>query len=180
MKNFNKKKIFAVLFVILVVYLVGMTAWDKISYSKLSVDEKILVQMNYDEMEGTMSVDNLIWKTEVEDGYFCVAVSSEEGLVNFGYIRNNNSKLEFAGKSFSNLPMIVYNEDPTLFQRTSILNFSEKDFYYGCYQHNDNLKVIVNDSETEIYNFTLNYSGKDFNMDFWFVCSENEPTVEIV
>lgn len=157
-----------------------MTILDKTSYSKLSLDEKILELMNSDEMSGVNSVDTFVWKTEAENGYFCVAVSSEEELVNFGYIINTDNQLEFAGKSFLSLPMVVYNEDPTLFQRTSILNFSEKDFYYDCYQHNDDLQVIVNDSKVEMYNFTLNYSGKDFKMDFWIICSETEPTVEII
>lgn len=174
------KKFFAVVFIVLIVFSVGMTALDKISYSKLSLDEKILELMNSDEMSGVNSVDTFVWKTEAENGYFCVAVSSEEELVNFGYVINNGSQPEFGGKSFLSLPMVVYNEDPTLFQRTSILNFSEKDFYYGCYQHNDDLQVIVNGSEVEIYNFTLNYLGEEFEMDLWFVCSETEPTVNIV
>lgn len=99
--------------------------------------------MNSDEMSGVNSVDTFVWKTEAENGCFCVTVSSEEELVNFGCIINNDSQLEFAGKSFLSLPLVVFNEDPTLFQRTSILDFCEKDFYYGCYQHNDDLQVIV-------------------------------------
>lgn len=174
------KKFFAVVFIVLIVFSVGMTVFDKISYSKLSLDEKILELMNSDEMSGVNSVDTFVWKIEAENGYFCVTVSSEEELVNFGYIINNDSQLEFAGKSFLSLPAVVYNEDPTLFQRTSILNFSEKDFYYGCYQHNDDFQVIVNDKEVDIYNFTLNYLGEEFKMDLWFVCFETEPTVEII
>lgn len=168
------------MFIVLIVFAVGMSALNKINYSKLSLDEKILELMNSDEMSGVNSVDTFIWKTEAENGYFCVTVSSEEELVNFGYVRNNNGQPEFAGKSFLSLPAVAYNEDPTLFQRTSILNFSEKDFYYGCYQHNDNYHVTVNDEEVDIYNFTLNYLGEEFEMDLWFVCSETEPIVEIV
>lgn len=78
------------------------------------------------------------------------------------------------------MPLIVHNEDPVSFLRTSILNFSEKDYYYGCYQHNDNLKVMVNDDEAKIYNFTLNYAGNNYDMDFWLVCSDKDPVVKII
>ena len=87
------KKIFVVVFIVLITCSVGMTVLDKINYSKLSLDEKILELMNSDEISGVNSVDTFVWKTEVEDGYFCVAVSSEEELVNFGYIRNNNRRI---------------------------------------------------------------------------------------
>lgn len=167
------------MFIVLIVFSVGMTVLDKTRDSKLLLDEKILELINSDEMSGVNCDDTFVWKTEAENGYFCDAVSSEEEIVNCGYITNNDNQPEFAGKSFLSLPMVVYNEDPTLFQRTSILNYSEKNFYYGCYQY-DNLQVIVNDCKVEIYNFTLNYPGEDFNMDFWFVGSETEPTVEII
>lgn len=174
-----KKKIVIVLLTITAVLIAFSTIYEKISFSQLSFEEKILQVMNEDNFSDEKSVDRIVFIKDVDNGYFCVATSSEENLVNFGYIRDHNGKLEFAGKSFSSLPLIVYNEDPTAFLRTSILNFSEKDFYYGCYQHQDNLRILVNGSETEIDHFTLSDSGKDFDMDFWLVCSDKEPTVAI-
>ncbi|MGN0486490.1 MAG: hypothetical protein ACI4GB_04585 [Acutalibacteraceae bacterium] len=175
-----KKKILLVFFLICVLFVAFSTIHEKITYSQLSFDEKVLEIMNYDNIFNEKSVDKIVFIKEVEGGYFCVATSSEENLVNFGYIREEKGKLEFAGKSFSSLPLVIYNEDPTAFLRTSILNFSEKDYYYGCYQHKDDLRIMVNDSEVEIDNFTLNYGGNDFNMDFWLVCSDVEPTVKVI
>lgn len=174
-----KKKIVFALLLVCLVFFAGSTIYEKITFSRLSFDDKILEIMNDDNFSDDKSVDKLVFIKEVDGGYFCVATSSEEKLVNFGYIREENGKLEFAGKSFSSLPLIVYNEDPTAYLRTSILNFSEKDYYYGCYQHKDDLRITVNDSEVKIHNFTLNYMGNDFNMDFWLVCSDREPTVQI-
>ena len=135
--------------------------------------------MNFDEMSGTKYVDGIAFITEVEDGYFCVGTASSDETVHFGYIKEKNGKSEFAGKSFSSLPVIVYNQNPSEFLRTNILNFSEKDFYYGCYQHNENVEIMINGSKAEIYNFTLNYNEEKYNMDFWLVCSEKKPTVTI-
>ncbi len=172
-----KRKVLSAILVICVVYLVGSTIYERATYSEPSFDEKVLEVMNYDETAGTKNVDNIVFITEVDGGYFCVATASAEETVHFGYIREENGKLEFAGKSFSSLPLIIYNEDPTAFLRTSILNYSEKDYYYGCFRHKDDLQIIVNDSEAEIHNFILNYQGETFNMDFWLVRSESEPTV---
>lgn len=174
-----KKKILPILLVVLSLAFIFFTVAEKVSYSKLSFEEKILQEMNFDQILDETSVDNIILLKEAEEGYFCVATSSEEELVNFGYIKEKNDKLEFAGKSFSSIPMIVHNEDPTAYLKTKILNFSDKNFYYGCFQHRDGLQLTVNDSEAEIHNFTLNYRGEEFNMDFWFVCSEKEPTVTL-
>lgn len=174
-----KKKILAAIFIICVLFFVGSTIYEKVAYSKLSFDEKILEIMNFDEISGTKNVDNIVSLIEVDGGYFCIGTASVEETVHFGFIKEENNKLEFGGKSFSSIPVIVYNDDPTSFLRTSILNFSEKDFYYGCYQHKDDLNVLVNDNQVEIHNFSLNYQGKEFDMDFWLVCSENEPTVTV-
>lgn len=175
-----KKKIVFVLLIIVIFISAFSMIREKVAFSQLSFDEQVLEIMNTDNFSDNKSVDKIVFINEVDDGYFCVATSSEEDLVNFGYIRNNDGKLEFAGKSFSSLPLIVHNEDPTSFLRTSILNFSEKDYYYGCYQHNDNLKVMVNDDEAKIYKFTLNYAGNNYDMDFWLVCSDKEPVVKII
>lgn len=175
-----KKKILLVIFLICSVYFVFSIIHDKVSYSELSFEEKILEIMNFDEISGTKNVDNIVLLTEVDGGYFCVATASGDETVHFGYIIEENGKLEFAGKSFSSLPMIVFNQNPAEFLRTSILNFSKNDFYYGCYQHKDGVNLVINNSEAVIYNFTLNYSGKDYNMDFWLVCSENEPDIKII
>lgn len=174
-----RKKLKLVASIICFSLAIYLTIDEKITYNNMSFEEKILQEMNFDSFSDENSVDNIVLLDETLEGYFCVAISSEEELVNFGYIENKKNKLELEGKSFSSIPMIVYNEDPTLFSRTKILNSSEKDFYYGCYQHKDGLKVFVDDCEVKLYNFTLNYKDKEFNMDFWFVCSENEPTVVI-
>lgn len=175
-----KKKVLAVILAVCIICLVGSTIYEKVSYSNLSFEEKILEIMNCDEMSGTKYVDSVVLLTEVDGGYFCVATASSDETVHFGYIREENGELEFAGKSFSSLSLIVNNEDPIEFLRTSILNFSEKDYYYSCYQHKDDIKIMVNDTEAEIHNFTLSYLGEEYNMDLWFVCSENEPIVKSV
>ena len=174
------KKTLAVILTICIIYLIGFTVYEKVSYSNLSFDEKVLEIMNFDEFTGTKYVDGIAFITEVEDGYFCIATASSDNTVHFGYIRDNNGNLEFAGKSFSSLPLIIYNQNPSEFLRTSILNFSEKDFYYCCYQHNENAEITIDGKKAEIYNFTLNYKEKEYTMDFWLVCSEKEPTVTII
>ena len=175
-----KKKIAITLIIVLALFAVFSIVHEKITYTQMSFEDKILNAMNFDNFENKIYIDDIVFLEEAEDGHFCVATSSSEETVHFGYIREKDVELEFAGKSFSSIPMIVYNDDPTMFLRTSILNFSEKDFYYGCYQHQENLQVKVNDSEVEIHNFSLSYNGETYNMDFWLVCSENEPVVEIV
>ena len=120
------------------------TIQDKIEYSRLSFDEKILFLINTDNFENKIIVDEIVFMKEVfvsddENGYFCVATSSSEETINFCYIRDKNGKLEFAGKSIADLNAIIENKDPAAFGQTSILNFSKIDFYFGCYCHADNL-----------------------------------------
>ena len=116
-----KKKVLVIIFVFLVVFSVGSTIYDKIADNELTFEEKVLEIMNDAEISGTKYVDNIVYLTEVDDGYFCVGTASSDETVHFGYIRQDNEKLELAGKSFSSLAMIVNNEDPTIFLRTSIL-----------------------------------------------------------
>ena len=175
-----KKKVLIIIFVLCVIFSVGSAVYDKIADTELTFEEKVLEVMNDDEMSGTEYVDNIIYLTEVEGGYFCVATASSDETVHFGYLRQENEKLELAGKSFSSVAMIVNNDDPTIFLRTSILNFSEKDYYYGCYQHKEDINLTVDGVNLEIHNFELNYNGKEYNMDFWFVCSEDEPLITLV
>lgn len=174
-----KKKLLIIIFVFCVVFSVGSTIYDKIADNELTFEEKALELMNDDEMSGTKHVDNIVYLTEVDDGYFCIGTASSDKTVHFGYLRQENEKLELAGKSYSSLSMIVNNDDPTIFLRTSILNFSKKDYYYGCYQHKDDVHLTIDTVDVEIHNFNLKYNGKDYNMDFWLVCSENEPIVTL-
>ena len=174
-----KKKVLVIIFVFLVVFSVGSTIYDKIADNELTFEEKVLETMNDAEISGTKYVDNIVYLTEVDDGYFCVGTASSDETVHFGYIRQDNEKLELAGKSSSSLAMIVNNEDPTIFLRTSILNFSTKDYYYGCYQHKDDVHLTVDGVNIEIHNFNLNYNGKEYNMDFWLVCSKGEPLITL-
>ena len=175
-----KKKLLVIILVFCFVFSVGSTIYDKIADGELTFEEKVLQVMNDDEMSGTKYVDNIIYLTEVDDGYFCVATASSDETVHFGYLRQENEELELAGKSSSSVAMIVANDDPTIFLRTSILNFSEKDYYYGCYQHKEDINLTVDGVNLEIHNFELNYNGKEYNMDFWFVCSEDEPLITLV
>ena len=175
-----KKKVLVIIFVFCVVFSVGSTIYEKIANNELTFEEKVLEVMNDDEMAGTKYVDNIIYLTEVDGGYFCIGTASSDETIHFGYLRQENEKLEFAGKSFSRLSMIVNNEDPTIFLRTSILNFSEKDYYYGCYQHKEDINLTVDGVDLEIHNFELNYNGKEYNMDFWLICSESEPLITLV
>ena len=174
-----KKKVLVIIFVFLVVFSVGSTIYDKIADNELTFEEKVLETMNDAEISGTKYVDNIVYLTEVDDGYFCVGTASSDETVHFGYLRQDNEKIELAGKSFSSLAMIVNNEDPTIFLRTSILNFSAKDYYYGCYQHKDDVHLTVDGVNIEIQNFNLNYNGKEYNMDFWLVCSKGEPLITL-
>lgn len=174
-----KKKALIFIFIFCVIFSIGSIIYDKIADNELTFEQKVLEIMNYDELSGTKNVDNIIFLTEVDGGYFCVGTASSDETIHFGYIREENEKLEFAGKSFSSLSMIVNNEDPTIFLRTSILNFSEKDYYYGCYQHKDDVHLTIDGADVEIHNFNLNCNDKDYNMDFWLVCSENEPIVTL-
>ncbi len=171
------KKLRLVILIVCALMFVYFAVDEKLTNNNMSFDEKVLEIMNFDELSGTKNVDNIAFIAEVDDGYFCVGTASKEETVHFGYIKEKNGKLEFAGKSFSSLPMIVYNEDPTYFLRTKILNISDKNFYYGCYQHKDDIKVIVDNNEVDIHNFQLMYKDEEFNMDFWFVSSEKEPNV---
>lgn len=172
-----KKKALIFIFVFCVLFSVGSIIYKKIVGNELTFEEKVLEIMNYDEFSSTQNVDNIVLITEVDGGYFCVGTASVEETAHFVFIKEENGKLEFGGKSFSSLPMIVNNEDPTIFLRTSILNFSEKDYYYGCYQHKDDVHLTIDGADVEIHNFNLNCNDKDYNMDFWLVCSENEPVV---
>ena len=118
-----KKKCWLSFLFFCVVFLVGSTIYDKIADNVLTFEEKILEVMNDDEMSGTKHVDNIVYLTEVDGGYFCIGTTSSDETVHFGYLRQENEKLELAGKSFSSLSMLVNNDDPTNFLRTSILNY---------------------------------------------------------
>ncbi|MBQ8783743.1 MAG: hypothetical protein IJZ57_08235 [Clostridia bacterium] len=173
-----KKKALIIIFIFCVLFSVGSIINDKIADNELTFEQKVLDIMNYDELTGNKNVDTITFLTEVDGGYFCVGTASSDETIHFGYIREENGKLEFGGKSFSSLPMIVNNEDPKIFLRTSILNFSKKDYYYGCYQHKNDIQLTVNGSDVETHSFNLTYNNKVYTMDFWLVCSENEPIVE--
>lgn len=172
-----KKKVLAILFVFCVLFSVVSLIYNKIAKDELTFEEQVLELMNYDELSGAQNVDNVVFITEVDGGYFCVGTASKEDTVHFVFIKEENGELEFGGKSFSSLSMITNNENPTAFGRTSILNSGEKDYYYGCYQHKDDSLITVNGTDAEIHNFSLKYSGKNYSMDFWLVCSEKEPIV---
>ena len=86
--------------------------------------------------------------------------------------------MEYAGESFGQIDSYIYNEDPTLTYSTSILNFSDTEWYYGLYRHKDDVKVTVNGEEVPIQNFSIDYKGEVFNMDFWLVRSDEKPSVE--
>lgn len=174
-----KKKVLGFIFIFCVLFSVGSIIYDKIADKELTFEQKVLDIMNYDELTGTKNVDTIIFLTEVDGGYFCVGTASSDETIHFEYIREENGKLEFGGKSFSNLAKIISNEDPTTFGRTSVLNFNKKDYYYGCFQHKDDLHLAIDGVEVEIYNFNLNYNDKDYRMDFWLICSENEPIVTL-
>ncbi|MBO5396181.1 MAG: hypothetical protein J6A97_04795 [Clostridia bacterium] len=174
-----KKKVLIFIFIFCVIFSVGSIIYDKIADNELTFEEKVLEIMNYDEFSGTQNVDDIVLITEVDGGYFCVGTASVEETAHFVFVKEENGKLEFGGKSFSSLPMIVNNEDPTSFLRTSILNFSEKDYYYGCYQHKHDVHLIINGADAKIQSFNLRYNNKDYTMDFWLVCSENEPIVTL-
>ena len=173
-----EKKALIFIFIFCVLFSVGSIIYDKIADNELTFEEKVIEIMNYDEFSGTQNVDNIVLITEVDGGYFCVGTASAEETVHFVFVKQENGKLEFGGKSFSSLPMIVNNEDPTSFLRTNILNFSSKDCYYSCYQHKDDIQLTVNGADVETHSFNLTYNNKVYTMDFWLVCSENEPIVE--
>ncbi len=176
------KKIAPIILVICVLYIVAVNVFDKIEYSKLTFDERILEAMNTNDFmseTGEGSADKIVYLEEVDGGYFCVATSSEFEEISFGYIRENDGELEYAGESFGQIDSYIYNEDPTLTYSTSILNFSDSEWYYGLYQHKDGVKVTANGEDMPIQNFSIDYNGESFNMDFWLVQCEEKPSVEI-
>ena len=65
-----KKKVLIIIFVLCVIFSVGSAVYDKIADTELTFEEKVLEVMNDDEMSGTEYVDNIIYLTEVEGGYF--------------------------------------------------------------------------------------------------------------
>ncbi len=176
------KKIAPIILVICVVYIVAVNVFDKIEYSKLTFDEKILEVMNTNDFmseTGEGSADKIVYLEEVDGGYFCVATSSEFEEISFGYIRENDGELEYAGESFGQIDSYIYNENPTLTYSTSILNSSDTEWYYGFYQHKEGTKVTVNGEEVPIQNFSIDYNGESVNLDFWLVQCEEKPSVEI-
>ncbi len=176
------KKIVPIILVICVIYIIAVNVSDKLEYSNLTFEEKILEAMNTNDFmseTGEGSADKIVYLEEVDGGYFCIATSSEFKEISFGYISENDSKLEYAGESFGQIDSYIYNEDPTLTYSTSILNFSDSEWYYGFYQHKDGTKVTVGGEEVPIQNFSIDYNGESFNMDFWLVRSNEKPSVEI-
>ena len=105
-----KKKVLGFIFIFCVLFSVGSIIYDKIADKELTFEQKVLDIMNYDELTGTKNVDTIIFLTEVDGGYFCVGTASSDETIHFEYIREENGKLEFGGKSFSNLAKIISNE----------------------------------------------------------------------
>lgn len=169
------KRIIAIILIALSIYLIVS---DEIEYSKLSFEEKVLNEMNFDTFDDERPIDKIVFICDTEDGYVCVATSSEEELINYGYLKTDGNKLSLEGKSFFSFPLIIYNDDPAQLFRINVLN-SDNDYYFGCYQHKDGMQIIVNNSEIETHNFNLNYLGENYNIDFWFLRSEKEPNVSI-
>ena len=70
------KKIAPIILVICVVCIVAVNVFDKIEYSKLTFDEKILEAMNTNDFmseTGEGSADKIVYLQEVDGGYFCIA-----------------------------------------------------------------------------------------------------------
>ncbi len=177
------KKIAPIILVICLIYIIAVNVSDKVKYSNLTFEERILEVMNTNDFmseTGEGSADKIVYLEEVDGGYFCIATSSEFEEISFGYIKDNDGELEYAGESFGQIDSYIYNEDPTLTYSTSILNFSDTEWYYGLYQHKEGTKVTVNGEEVPIQSLSVEYKGESFDMDFWLVRSDEKPSVEAV
>lgn len=167
------KRILAIIMLMLALYLFII---DEIEYSKLSFEEKALIEMNFDAFVDERPVDKIVFTFDTGDGYICVATSSKDELVHYGFLEKKGRKLSLEGKCFFSFPLIVYNEDPTQLFTINVLD-SDNDYFFGCYQHKENVKIIANNNEIETHSFELTYSGENYKMDFWFLCSAEEPDV---
>ncbi len=175
-----RKVIDLVILSIAVFYLVFNFINNKTEYSKMSFNDKILYAVNDLEFEDVIIADKILLLQEVKDGYVCVVSESNDSGVHFCYIKKDKDELLMLGETTSSKILYIKNNLYSSYNRLHISNFSKEHFYFNCYVHNEEIaKVFANNEELVIHHFQLEHESVVYDMDFWFVRSENPPEIKI-
>lgn len=118
---------------------------------------------------------------EFEQGYIFLGIDNEDCLVIDYYERNKKDKSKFESKSYrcATCRIFVENTDPLKIFKSVLVNFSSYSIYFGCCQSETFKNILVNGEKPNLYNRDITIEGKNYNVNFWFVLSESNPTVEL-
>ena len=145
-----------------------------------SEDDRIIDTINTGNTDFLNNVSSLIFKTEVEDGIFCLAVS-ENGLFIVSYLENerfSDTQYNLLGRVITEIDNII-SDNPLSVKKMSIANFSKYSYYFGFCTSEKAKKLSIDGNIIETKKINAKIDNKVYSGYFWFYKSIDEPNVQI-
>lgn len=145
-----------------------------------SEDERILETINTGNTDFLNNASELVFKREVEDGVFCLAVSQNDLFI-ASYLKNekfSETQYNLLGRVITEIDNVI-NDDPTAVTKMHIGNFSKDSYYFGFCTNEKASKLTIDGEFVEPESVHMEIGDTDYSGYFWFWKSADKPIVQL-